>query len=73
MPRAHTTSLRVRYAETDQMGVVYHANYLAWCEVGRTEYVRAAGMTYREMERAGVGLAVIDAQLRFHGGAAYDD
>ncbi len=73
MPRTHTTTLRVRYAETDQMGVVYHANYLAWCEVGRTEFVRAAGMSYREMEEAGVGLAVIDAQLRFHGGAVYDD
>lgn len=55
------------------MGVVYHANYLAWCEVGRTEFVRAAGMSYREMEAAGIGLAVVDAQLRFHGAAAYDD
>lgn len=73
MPRTHTTTLRVRYAETDQMGVVYHANYLAWCEVGRTEFVRAAGMSYRDMEAAGVGLAVIDAQLRFHGAAVYDD
>ena len=73
MPRVHTTTLRVRYAETDQMGVVYHANYLAWCEVGRTEYVRAAGMSYRDMEAAGVGLAVIDAALRFHGAATYDD
>ena len=73
MSRAHVTELRVRYAETDQMGVVYHANYLAWCEVGRTEYVRAAGMSYREMEAAGFGLAVIDAALRFHGSATYDD
>ena len=73
MPRTHVTTLRVRYAETDQMGVVYHANYLAWCEVGRTEFVRAAGMSYREMEAAGVGLAVVDAQLRFHGAAAYDE
>lgn len=55
------------------MGVVYHANYLAWCEVGRTEFVRAAGMSYREMEEHGVGLAVIDAALRFHGAARYDD
>ena len=55
------------------MGVVYHANYLAWCEVGRTDYVRAAGMSYREMEDAGVGLAVIDATLRFHAPATYDD
>ena len=69
----HVTELRVRYAETDQMGVVYHANYLAWCEVGRTEFVRAAGMSYREMEALGVGLAVSDASLRFHGSATYDD
>ena len=55
------------------MGVVYHANYLAWCEVGRTEFVRAAGMSYREMEALGVGLAVSDASLRFHGSATYDD
>lgn len=73
MPGTHTSTLRVRYAETDQMGVVYHANYLAWCEVGRTEFVRAAGMSYREMEAHGVGLAVVDATLRFHGAAAYDD
>ena len=69
----HVTELRVRYAETDQMGVVYHANYLVWCEVGRTEFVRAAGMSYREMEANGVGLAVSDATLRFHGSATYDD
>lgn len=73
MSRAHVTELRVRYAETDRMGVVYHANYLAWCEVGRTEYVRAAGMSYRDMEAAGVGLAVIDAALRYHASATYDD
>lgn len=69
----HVTELRVRYAETDQMGVVYHANYLAWCEVGRTEFVRAAGMSYREMEALGFGLAVADASLRFHRSATYDD
>jgi acyl-CoA thioester hydrolase len=69
----HTTELRVRYAETDQMGVVYHANYLAWCEVGRTEYIRAAGMSYREMEEAGVTLAVSDLDMRFHASATYDD
>ena len=69
----HTTELRVRYAETDQMGVVYHANYLAWCEVGRTEYIRAAGMSYRDMEEAGVRLAVSDLDMRFHASATYDD
>ena len=65
--------LRVRYAETDQMGVVYHANYLVWCEVGRTDYIRAGGLSYAEMERAGFGLAVADASMRFHAPARYDD
>lgn len=68
-----TSELRVRYAETDQMGVAYHANYLVWCEVGRTDYIRALGVTYAEMERQGVQLAVADAQLRFHAAARYDD
>jgi len=65
--------LRVRYAETDQMGVVYHANYLAWCEVGRTELIRQRGRSYAEIERLGIGLAVSDASLRFHAPARYDD
>ena len=66
--------LRVRYAETDQMGVVYHSNYLIWCEVGRTEYIRAVcGMPYAEIEKMGVGLAVSDASLRYHAPARYDD
>lgn len=64
---------RVRYSETDQMGVVYHAEYLVWCEVGRTEYIRALGLPYAEMERRGVRLAVADATLRFHAPARYDD
>jgi acyl-CoA thioester hydrolase len=64
---------RVRYAETDQMGVVYHTNYLIWCEVGRTDFIRARGMSYADMERAGVGLAVSDLSARFHSAARYDD
>lgn len=64
---------RVRYAETDQMGVVYHAEYLVWCEIGRTEYIRHHGTTYAEMERAGTALAVADASLRYHAPARYDD
>lgn len=64
---------RVRYAETDQMGVVYHANYLVWCEMGRTEYIRTLGMSYAEMERAGVALAVSEAHVRFHASARYDN
>jgi acyl-CoA thioester hydrolase len=71
--RPHRTALRVRYAETDQMGVVYHANYLVWCEVGRTEFLRSAGTSYADLERRGVTLAVAEASLRFHASATYDD
>ncbi len=66
--------MRVRYAETDQMGVAYHANYLIWCEVGRTDLIRRAGMSYADIERIGnVGLAVSDASVRYHAPARYDD
>jgi acyl-CoA thioester hydrolase len=68
-----TSEFRVRYAETDQMGVVYHANYLVWCEIGRTDLIRALGKTYADLERAGTLLAVSDASLRFHASARYDD
>lgn len=64
---------RVRYAETDQMGVVYHANYLVWCEVGRTELIRGRGATYAELERRGYVLAVAEATIRYHASARYDD
>ena len=64
---------RVRYGETDQMRIVYHAEYLVWCEIGRTEYIRALGLPYAEMERRGTGLAVADASLRYHAPARYDD
>lgn len=70
----HELELRVRYAESDQMGVVYHANYLVWCEMGRTELIRQlTGVSYAELERRGVALAVSEATLRFHGSARYDD
>ena len=72
-PRVHPVELRVRYAETDRMGVVYHANYLAWCEVGRTEYIRTLGVSYGELEAGGLLLAVSDASLRYHAPARYDD
>lgn len=65
--------VRVRYAETDQMGVVYHANYLVWCEIGRTELIRQLGFSYADLERQGLFLAVSDAHLRFHAPARYDD
>jgi len=68
------TKLRVRYAETDQMGIVYHANYLIWMEVGRVEYCRAAGIVYRDLEREeGVLLAVVEASCRFTSPALYDE
>ena len=73
MSRIHSVELRVRYAETDRMGVVYHANYLVWCEVGRTDYIRASGVSYRDMEAQGIGLAVSEASMRFHAPARYDD
>jgi acyl-CoA thioester hydrolase len=72
-PQHHDVEFRVRYAETDQMGVVYHTNYLIWCEVGRTDFLRARGTSYAEMERAGVGLAVSELSARFHAAARYDD
>lgn len=66
--------LRVRYAETDQMGVVYHGNYLPWCEIGRTELIRRLWKPYAEVEREdGVLLAVTDVSLRYHASARYDD
>ncbi len=65
--------VRVRYAETDQMGVVYHANYLIWMEVGRVEYCRASGFRYRDLEAEGVLLAVVEANCRYLAPALYDD
>lgn len=67
------SELRVRYAETDQMGVVYHANYLVWCEIGRTDFIRSQGRSYASLEADGVRLAVSDAAIRFHAAAKYDD
>lgn len=69
----HSTTVRVRYGETDQMQVVYHAQYLAYCEIGRTEFIRDLGLPYAEMERRGVLLAVAEATLRYHAPARYDD
>jgi len=66
--------VRVRYAETDQMGVVYHSNYFIWFEVGRVDLLRQLGFTYREMEREdGCFIAVVDARCRYKSPAKYDD
>jgi acyl-CoA thioester hydrolase len=70
----HETSVRVRYAETDQMGVVYHANYLVWFEIGRTEFCRARGFAYREMEENDHAfLVVAESYCRYKAPAYYDD
>jgi acyl-CoA thioester hydrolase len=66
--------IRVRYAETDQMGVVYHANYFVWFEVGRVELLRQLGFSYREMEKEDdCCIAVVDARCRYKAPARYDD
>jgi len=68
------TRFRVRYAETDQMGVVYHANYLIWMEIGRVELCRARGVNYADMEtQDGILLVVVDAHCRYYAPARYDD
>ena len=67
------TQLRVRYAETDRMGVVYYANYLVWFEVARADLLRSLGWTYREMEASGVLLPVIEARCEYKAPARYDD
>jgi acyl-CoA thioester hydrolase len=71
--RSSISTLRVRYAETDKMGVVYYANYLVWFEVARADLLRSLGWTYREMEHAGVSLPVIEAHCEYHRAARYDD
>ena len=68
------TRIRVRYAETDQMGVVYHANHFIWFEVGRVELLRQLGFSYRDMEASdGCFIAVVDARCRYKAPARYDD
>jgi acyl-CoA thioester hydrolase len=67
------TRLRVRYSETDQMGIVYHANYLVWFEVGRSELFRELDLPYTELEEQGLGLAVVDASCRYRKPSHYDD
>lgn len=70
----HETRVRVRYAETDKMGVVYHANYLIWFEIGRTEFCRARGFAYRDMEENDRAfLVVAEAYCRYKASAYYDD
>ena len=67
------TFFRVNYSEVDQMGVVYHARYLVWLDVARCEHLRCTGLTYAELERKGLRLAVSEARIRYRQPARYDD
>lgn len=68
------STLRVRYQETDQMGVVYYANFFVWFEIGRVEFLRQLGFSYRDMEREdGCFIAVVEARCRYRAPARYDD
>lgn len=71
--RSVETGLRVRYSETDRMGIVYHAHYVVWFEIGRTEYCRAAGLPYRAMEDDGLLILVTKVECTFRRPARYDD
>ena len=73
MSSSAVSRVRVRYAETDKMGVVYYANYFVWFEVGRTDLLRASGWNYREMEAEGFGMPVIEAGCAYRQPAKYDD
>jgi acyl-CoA thioester hydrolase len=72
--RVGEARVRVRYAETDQMGVVYHSNYLVWFEIGRVELIRSMGLDYKRMEaEEGCGISVVDVHARYRASARYDD
>ncbi len=70
---SHTISLRIRYGETDQMGVVYHGNYVQYLEMGRIEWLRNLGISYRDMEESGIMLPVVSISLNYKKSARYDD
>lgn len=71
--RKHATDIRVRYQETDNMGVVYYGNYFVWFEVARTEYLRSLGVSYRKIEERGLYLMVASASCQYKSPARYDD
>ena len=73
MKLENITQIRVRYADTDKMGVVYNGNYLTFFEVGRTELMRSKGMPYKELENAGYMLPLIEAHVNYKQSAFYDD
>jgi len=69
----HSHGVRVQYHETDQMGVVHHSNYIRWFELGRTEMIRRAGISYKEMEELGLLLPVVDVRVKYRRPARYDE
>lgn len=71
--KKNETTIRVRYQETDQMGMAYHANYLAWFEIGRTELMRSIGLPYIEFEKSNLYLPVLKAYCEYKHAARYDD
>lgn len=73
VPFEHAFELRVRYGDTDQMGFAYYANHLYWFEIARTEWLRARGRSYRELEAEGISLPVTEASCRYFAPARYDD
>ena len=73
VPRQHEIEIRVRYQETDAQGRIHHANYLNYFEMGRVEMLRAAGVSYRELEESGLMLVVAAVRCNYHVGAKYDD
>ena len=72
-PDVHETNLRVRYGETDAQGIVNNSNYLSYFEIGRVEWLRAAGLSYRDMERSGYGFVVVEAHAFYKRAARFDD
>ena len=72
-PKIHTTELKVRYAETDNMGIVYYANYFVWFEVGRTEYLLSEGLDDRDVEKEGLFMAVVESHCVYKAPARYGD
>ena len=72
-PAISESLVRVNYSETDQMGVVYHARYLVWLDIARTEHLRLSGMSYRDLEASGLRLVVSEVAVRYRRPARYDD
>lgn len=68
-----TTNIRVRYAETDKMGIVYHSNYYIYFEVAREDFIKAAGIEYKDMENMGIMMPLVETRCKYHEGAKYAD